>query len=123
MIKLEDKYFMMIEPTSEKCSEPIDDDITKKAKKIKSMIVKINRFRGIHTSACGEHSDNRDHICPNGMITNSLMVHYIECHRDEVPQTEIDKLNAMKLEEKIKVAIKPSNRFRGFGRHVNRKKE
>lgn len=51
--------------------------------------------RGWHTCACGAPSSNCDYFLPNGMQTNSLAVHYLAWHRDDVPQVELDKVNGL----------------------------
>lgn len=94
MIILDDGYFMMIEPKQD-CQEPIYDDITSSAELLEKVLVQKNSYRGWHKANCGRQSDNHDWICPNGMITNSLMLHYITYHRNEVPESEIKKLERM----------------------------
>jgi hypothetical protein len=49
-------------------------------------------YRGVHRCICGAKSDNQDWFLPGDVITNSLLVHYIACHRGEVPNEEIVKL-------------------------------
>lgn len=51
----------------------------------------------VHTAECGKTSDNKIWLCPNGMETNSLMLHYICYHRSEVPVEELQKLKNMQL--------------------------
>jgi len=93
MKKIDDDHLMMIEPVSA-ATDSIDDEITKKAKSVLELCTKGLSWRGVHRCFCGELSDNVDHITLNGLKTNSLLVHYVEFHRDEVPQSEIDKLLA-----------------------------
>lgn len=95
MIDLSDKYLLMIEPTRERSGKVVDDGLTELAETVFAKAKSNNvRYRGWHTCVCGETSDNNDWILPSGKTTNSLMVHYIRDHRDEVPQSEIDKLLA-----------------------------
>jgi len=49
-------------------------------------------FAGVHTCACGAQSDCTDVVLPNGTVTNTLCVHYLACHRDEVPASELEKV-------------------------------
>lgn len=97
MINLSDGYLMMIEPKkgaeSPVTESPINDHITRKAKEVwpKCLHSTIS-YRGFHVCKCGAISDNRDWYTPSGRITNSLLVHYVQMHRSEVPQSEIDKL-------------------------------
>ena len=96
MIELNDKHLLMIEPENP-ATEPVDDDLTEIARQIFSSAVSDNiRYRGWHTCICGARSDNNNWILPDGTITNSLMVHYIECHRQDIPESEIEKLKSKK---------------------------
>ena len=94
MIALDDKHLLMIEPKGP-ASAPINDELTEKAVAVLAT-AKSNdvRYRGWHRCVCGVNSDNNDWILPDGRTTNSLMVHYVAEHRDEVPQSEIDKLRS-----------------------------
>lgn len=58
-----------------------------------------DRFRGWHTCSCGATSSNQDYLLQNGMITNSLCIHYLARHRSEVPLTELRKVMALPPEE------------------------
>lgn len=92
MIKTDDKHLLMIEPKGCR-TEPIEDRLTDLARTVYGMTRKSSiRYKGWHMCVCGEWSDNVDHILPDGVVTNSLMIHYIECHREEVPESEIEKL-------------------------------
>jgi hypothetical protein len=50
---------------------------------------------GVHTCICGAKSHSRDYLLPNGYVTNSLAVHYLIFHRDEIPKEEFDKIDKM----------------------------
>lgn len=91
MIDLSDKYLMMIEPMNEYLVE--FDELANKAQAIKNILIPSEYgYRGWHTCSCGKASDNKDWLLPNGVITNSLFLHYVMCHRQEIPQSEIDKI-------------------------------
>lgn len=98
MHNLNDEYFMMIEPDqlSVKSPKPCDDDFVRKVKFIfnKCIPSKYN-FKGFHLTKCGKTSDNKDWILPNGMITNNLCIYYAEYYRHAIPESEIDKVNAL----------------------------
>ena len=94
MISNDDKHLMMIEP-QKPCEMPINDEITKMAKEIMTRAKTGElQYKGVHFCKCGQVSDNNDYILPSGRITNSLILHYIEFHRSEVPESEIVKLRA-----------------------------
>jgi len=48
---------------------------------------------GVHTCICGEMSTSVDYLFQNGMVTNSLYLHYLESHYSEIPQSEYNKLD------------------------------
>lgn len=95
MIVTDDKHLLMIEPQNE-ATKPIRDLLTSMTLFVVSNAKPSNHaYKGIHRCVCGEISDNRDWILPNGMITNSLAYHYITQHRAEVPEEELDKLRKL----------------------------
>ena len=54
-----------------------------------------NAYMGVHQCICGAKSHSRDYLLPNGYVTNSLAVHYLEFHRDEVSDVELAKIDQM----------------------------
>lgn len=105
---------LMIEPT---CAPtvPLIDDITRKTTALLRAVIDPDtrsRYRGIHrcTGAdCRAHSDNADHAIRVGGMnvdhgtvgpdvevqTNSLIVHYVACHRADVSDDERDKIERL----------------------------
>lgn len=88
---LEDGYLMMIEPENPHV-KPISDDLARKAHDLLAITVNGTTYKGWHTCVCGAHSGACDLVLPDGTITNSLLVHYVECHRSEIPRSELAKL-------------------------------
>lgn len=89
---------LMIEP-QRTSSVPVIDELTRKMVAAwRQRRDSEHGYRGIHVctgDSCGRTSDNRDHfVCVDGeeLVTNSLAVHYIAFHRDDVPQAELDKV-------------------------------
>ncbi len=81
---------LFIEPTRPASIAPVLDAITRR------MCAAIRESRpsdyasaGIHTCCCQANSSCTDHILPRGEVTNSLCVHYVAHHRDEVPEHEL----------------------------------
>lgn len=92
MIALDNRHLMMIEPKSP-ATEPICDETTRCAERVFASAHRDNVFyKGVHACICGRQSDNCRWLLSGGVETNSLMVHYVECHRSEIPQCEFDKL-------------------------------
>jgi hypothetical protein len=107
------KYLLFIEPDStEKLDNPISDELShilsemiKMGEKGTSFYSNLNDngtftkssgYKGTHITNCGERSSNYDILLPNGMITNSLCVFYLEWYRNSIPKSEIKKLEKIK---------------------------
>lgn len=91
-------HLLYIEPKNEPSEYPLNDDITEMYEYIISQWDNTNtdkRYRGIHRCSCGERSDNLDHTLKNNMHYNSLGLHYLQYHRDEVPTSEIEKIKSL----------------------------
>jgi len=88
-----DNLLLYIRPTQPASKKPVEDELTAKMRALLAVAQKGTCWRGWHTCVCGEHSTTYDLVLPDGTITNSLAVHYLAYHRDEVPESEIDKLN------------------------------
>ena len=54
-----------------------------------------NGWMGFHPCSCGADSTGQDSLLPNGEITNSLCIHYLAFHRDEISQEQLDRVNAL----------------------------
>ena len=94
MERYDNLHLMMIEPKKDKSVEPIEDNVsTVAAIVLDKSTINPRHYRGFHTCVCGEISTNYDLISPMGRITNSLIVHYVRYHRDEILSNEIVKLN------------------------------
>lgn len=89
---------LMIEPSMSFSAEPIVDELTKKM----TAAWRLRRdmegnYRGTHRCNCGVKSDSKDHWIGEGqgMLTNSLCIHYLAFHRAEVPQEELQKVSLL----------------------------
>ncbi len=98
---------LYIEPTRQKASEPLEDVYTYIMSQAMNEAKAAGRtgglladgtfrpgisFRGFHVCKCGEMSEPRDYQLANGEVTNSLAVHYLMWHRDEVPHSERERV-------------------------------
>jgi len=100
---------LYIEPQGKKEPVPVVDGLTRRmaaalnkaiaGTKSRGHFEVDGRFRGWHTCACGAMSSNQDYLLSNGMITNSLCVHYLAMHRGEVPEAELRKVLTLPPEE------------------------
>lgn len=89
---------LYIEPRRYCSKEPVIDVLTKKmTAAYKKAIPCKDRYRGFHVCNCGASSKNYDMMLSNGEQTNSLCIHYLAYHRDEVSEEQISKV--MKLND------------------------
>lgn len=108
------RYLLYIEPLKkEKLTSPVNDELTKLMEKAlensvqgsanysdtndEGSFVENSAYKGFHTTDCGETSSNKDYLLENGMITNSLAPFYLRWYRNSIPETDIEKLMALKL--------------------------
>ena len=87
---------LMIEPRGPAADEPVIDvyTLTMAAAWRLGWSSRL-ACRGFHVCACGVASDNREHfvVGVSGTLrTNSLAVHYLAFHRDEVPPEELERV-------------------------------
>ena len=54
-------------------------------------------WMGIHECSCGAMSHSCNYLLPSGDIVNSLCIHYLAFHRDEIYQEDLYKIDAMML--------------------------
>lgn len=92
MICLDNEHLMMIEPTQQPVL--VQDVWTRRARGLMFRLKEGTGWRGVHDCVCGASSQCFELITPQGRITNSLLAHYVECHRAEVPHDELVKLYA-----------------------------
>lgn len=95
---------LMVEPSGSAAAVPVVDQLTRKMtaawRKRRSSGDEYS-YKGVHYCACGAWSDNQDHWVGegNGLLTNSLCVHYLAFHRDDIPKDELGKVCALDLGE------------------------
>lgn len=104
---------LFIEPKETRSQEPIVDRITIKMfnlimKNLENRGVAGSRgfttglaTMGVHTCICGAHSTSCDYMINNTIATNSLCVHYLAYHRDEVPQSHIDVIETLDASDEL----------------------
>lgn len=91
-----DKYLLQIEPKNVK-KAPVVDGLVWKMQYLIDIADAGTLYRGFHTCKCGVTSANYDYLVA-GYITNSLATHYLMYHREDVPESEIKKLENITLE-------------------------
>lgn len=105
MIDNSPRMLLYIEPQSPKLDSPVLDDMTQKMTSAfgqnKTGVAYEGQFMegsatmGWQTCACGARSTNVDYLLESGFVTNSLCIHYLAWHRNEVPQSELDKVASL----------------------------
>jgi hypothetical protein len=122
------KGLLFIEPTQPASKEPVIDGLTRRmTAALNGSVGGTNDgwqgafrpgggWRGVHTCVCGVNSSNRNFQLEDGTITNSLCIHYLAHHRDEIPKSELDKVRSLPSyeAEPSQSQLMPS----GFGRRT-----
>lgn len=92
MINTDAANLLMIEPTTD-ATTPLIDSLTRKVAGAMLAGHKSEySYRGVHTCTCGASSDSFDWTIGSKFQTNFLAVHYVACHRSDVPATELAKI-------------------------------
>ena len=86
---------LYINPSARTSEEPVLDELTMKMTAAFRQARKGTVWRGFHSCRCQARSTSCDYILPNGEQTNSLCIHYLAWHREQVPQAELDKVAAL----------------------------
>jgi hypothetical protein len=83
---------------------------------VKGLSQSTYSYKGAHSCSCGVRSDSKDHYyTPPGRnkpthITTSLLLHYVEFHRAEIPAEDLAELEkVLKLHSGEMVLAQPSN--------------
>lgn len=99
MISTDPNHILYIEPQKPPSKMPVIDGLTRKMTAALRQAERGACWLGVHgCTGCYPHdimSHSCDYVLPNGQETNSLCIHYLAYHRDEVPTSE--KLKVMKL--------------------------
>jgi hypothetical protein len=91
-----DTHVLYIEPRPYTPEEPVIDELTRKMTAAYRAAESTGvHYRGFHVCRCGVNSSNTDYILPDGRQVNSLCVHYLAFHRDDVPEAELAKVAAL----------------------------
>ena len=105
---------LYIHPKNTPSEEPVEDELTELVRDNFEAAVAIGccggndsfitgtSFMGVHQCTgltCDAYSESCDYLLPYGIITNSLCVHYIQYHRDEIPENELQKIRQLSREK------------------------
>jgi len=98
MINLDADHLLFIEPTGAPSATPTIDHTTRKLVGAwRARRASDYAYGGFHEctgEGCRAVSDDSDYWI-DGLMTNSLALHYLAFHRSEVPQSELAKIAAL----------------------------
>lgn len=108
MVSQSPKLLLFIEPILHKSDTPVIDDYVRilAASFAKAVTGTISDdqfniesgYMGHHNCVCGAGSTAFDYKLTENLFTNSLAIHYLVWHRQEVPSTELEKIRTLPLE-------------------------
>lgn len=94
------KDLLFIEPKLAASAAPLIDDLTRRMAAAHRVAERSPYcFAGVHRCVCGALSKSFDLILPNGEKTNSLCVHYLAHHRQEVPSDQLARVAGLNYGE------------------------
>lgn len=116
---IDPRGILMIEPGQTTSAEPVIDELTRKMTAAWRQAQLGPAYRGIHRCMCGVTSDNCDHyvegVGGEGLLTNSLCIHYLAYHRGDVPVEELAKVRDLTFGEEepddMELAAPKNRRF------------
>jgi hypothetical protein len=90
---------LYLNPKHRKRRAPIIDRLTRKITAAYRQAESWLTHVGEHYCSCGAVSSNWDMVLPNGLITNSLCIHYVALHRRELSVRELQLVRALRAGE------------------------
>lgn len=93
----DNKHLMFIEPKIKKSELAINDELSEFAAYLQKNMKSNNDFtKGFYVCSCKKaFSDSVTYsvnLSGEKVKTNSLLLHYVQYHRSEIPESEINKL-------------------------------
>lgn len=79
-------------------------------------------WMGFHQCSCGVYSEASNYLLPSGDIVNSLCVHYLAFHREEVPQWQIDVIEKISFYETDKNIYPTDNELQWPSKKIENKR-
>ena len=96
MIVTDNEHLLFIEPEEPASQAPVQDALSAKMRALMAQARRSDYvYFGFHQCICGAKGDTSDWILHSGQKTNSLAVHYLEFHRHEVPDGELEKIRKL----------------------------
>lgn len=95
MINNAHDHLLFIEPMQAPASAVVDDYTRRVTAAWRARVDGSVRYRGTHSctgQGCRATSGNGEHTVADRFHTNSLAIHYVACHRSEIPAEELAKI-------------------------------
>lgn len=95
MINNAHDHLLFIEPQHAPTSAVVDDYTRRVTAAWRTRVDGSARYRGTHSctgQGCSATSGNGEHTVAGRFSTNSLAIHYVACHRSEIPTDELAKI-------------------------------
>jgi len=100
------KIILFMEPQLQRLNNPILDELTINlatlfVNNVARGTIGAESFEenifslGMHECKCGRLSQSTDYLLHDGLMTNSLCVHYLAYHRNEISESEINNLTLL----------------------------
>ena len=80
----------------DKQDTPIEDEWVELLEKALDEGKVAVRYKGFHTTPCGQHSSSCDYLLKDGSITNSLAAFYLKWYRSAIGKKDWERLNSLK---------------------------
>jgi len=96
---ISERGILYIEPSARTSDKPVIDELTRRMAAAYRLRTPGPGYRGFHICACGATSSNCDYTLSDGERTNSLCVHYLAFHRDEVSASQLEKVRQLNFGE------------------------
>lgn len=97
---MEPMKLLFVDAKKPASAKPIIDEFTRKiAAALRSAKPYGPVYRGFHACICGANSSNQNIILRNIFATNSLCVHYLAFHREEVSFEDLGRIQTCFKEE------------------------
>ena len=114
----ERREHLLLIRTSKPATRPIVDFYTERLTAAVRKAISQLRSKGTIVCSCGATSPNIRLLLPNGMVADVHCIHRMVFQRNEVPHSELDKINSLRFGEEKPTdseLILPPTTNRGWG--------
>ena len=99
-LELLDSELLFVVPRKPASSWPVLDELTRKmTAALRLADPDPFDYEGVHECICGTSSTHYDYFLQDGQMTNSLCIHYLAYHREEVPDMQLTRVRQLAFGE------------------------